>query len=91
MSDVYKSNEECSPGKRRKVLIMFGDVTSNKKLHPVVTGYLLWAENFLVPKYVRLNITNVLFMNIQNKRELQKTAINNLSGTEFKKFKRLYR
>lgn len=41
MSDVYKSNEECNPGKRRKVLIMFGDViadvTSNKKLHPVVT------------------------------------------------------
>ena len=40
MCDAYKSNEEYNPGKRRKVLIMFGhvitDVTSNKKLHPLV-------------------------------------------------------
>ena len=41
MKYIYKCVEECNPGKKIKVLIVFddmiADVTSNKKLHPAVT------------------------------------------------------
>ena len=44
MQDVYKNIEECSLGKKRKVLIVFDDMIvdkiDNKKLNPVVTGLL---------------------------------------------------
>ena len=41
MDDIYKNIEEYNPNKRRKLLIVFDDMTadmlSNKKLNPVVT------------------------------------------------------
>ena len=44
IQDVYKNIEECSLGKKRKVLIVFDDMIvdkiDNKKLNPVVTGLL---------------------------------------------------
>ena len=41
MQDVYKNIEDCNPGKKRKILIVFddmiADMINNKKLNPVVT------------------------------------------------------
>ena len=41
MEDVYKNIENYNPGKKRKILIVFDDMTAdminNKKLNPVVT------------------------------------------------------
>ena len=41
MQDPYKNIEECHPGKKRKVLIVFddmiADMISRKKLNPIVT------------------------------------------------------
>ena len=42
MCDIYKIIEECTPNKKRKVLIIFDDMIadmfSNKKLNSIVTG-----------------------------------------------------
>ena len=41
MQDVYKNIEDCNPGKKRKILIVFddmiADLMNNKKFNPVVT------------------------------------------------------
>ena len=41
MQDVYKNIEDYNPGKKRKIIIVFDDMTAdminNKKLNPVVT------------------------------------------------------
>ena len=48
MKNICKSIEKYNPGKKRKVLIMFGDmiadVASNKKLHPVVIELFIRGE-----------------------------------------------
>ena len=42
MQDIYKNINEYNPGKKRKILIVFGnmiaDMINNKKLNSVVTG-----------------------------------------------------
>ena len=52
MKDLYKSIEECNPGKYKKVLIvlddMISDVTSNKKLHPVATKLFNWGQKWSI-------------------------------------------
>ena len=51
MKHVSKSIDEYNPGKKRKILIVFDDiiagVTSNKKLHPVITELFIrgWEIN----------------------------------------------
>ena len=41
MDDIYKKIEEYNPNKKRKILIVFDDMTadmlSNKKLNPIIT------------------------------------------------------
>ena len=41
MDDIFKNIEECSPNKKRKILIVFNemiaDMLVNKKLNPIVT------------------------------------------------------
>ena len=41
MDDIYKNIEECNPNKKRKILIVFDDLTAdiliNKKVNPIVT------------------------------------------------------
>ena len=83
MRDIYKSVKKYNPGKRRKELIVFddmiADVTSNKRLHPVVTDsfimdkklniYLLFITQslFLAPKDVRIHIIHPFMINILKK------------------------
>ena len=102
MQDVYKNVEEYNPGKKRKILIVFGDMVAdminNKKLNPVVTELFIRGRKlnfsivfitqsyFKVPKEVRLNSTHFFIMKIPIKRELQQIATNHSSDIDFKDF-----
>ena len=95
MDDIYKNNEEYSPNKNRKILIVFDDMTadilSNKTLNPIVTEFFIRGRKlsiclifFVVPKNIRLNSTHYFIMKIPNKRE-------SLSDIDFKDFANLYK
>ena len=76
MEDVYKNIENYKPGKKRKILTVFGDMIAdminNKKFNPVVTELFIRGTKlnisiifitqsyFKVPKNVRLNSTYFL-------------------------------
>ena len=105
--DVYENLEDYNPTKKRKVLIVFGDmivdIGANKKLSPIVTELFLRGRKrnisfvfisqsyFKVPKTIRLNATHYLIMKIPIKRELQQIASNHLSDIDFKDFMKLYK
>ena len=46
---------------------------------------------FSVPKDVRLNLTHYLIMKINNKRKLQKIAINHSADIDYNDFMKIYR
>ena len=107
MQDIYKNIEDCNPGKKGKILIVFddmiADMINNKKLNPVVTELFIRGRKlnisivfitqsyFNVPKDVRLSPTHFFIMKIPNKRELQQTALNHSSDTDFKDFMKIYK
>ena len=102
MQVVYKNIKDYSPGKKRKIIIVFGDriadMINNKKLNPVVTELFLRGRKlnisiafitqsyFKVPNDVRLNSTHFLIMKISNKIQLQQIALNHSSDIDFKDF-----
>ena len=104
MQDAYKNIEECSLGMKRKILIVFDDMTSDmvdyKKLNPVVTELLIRDRKlsisvvfitqsyFKVPKDVRLNTIHFFVMKIPNKSE---QIANHSSDTDFKNFIKTYK
>ena len=77
MDNIYKNIEEYNPSKKRKILIVFDDMSnkmlSNKILNSVVTELLLRGRKlnislvfikqsyFKVPKDVRLNTTHFFY------------------------------
>ena len=105
--DVYKNIEDCNPGKKRKVLIVFDDMTAdminNKRLDSIVTELFIRDRKpnisivfitqsyFKVPKDVRLNSTHFCIMKVPNKRELQQIVLNHSSDIEFKDFMKFYK
>ena len=107
MSEVYKNIEDYNPDNKGKVLIVFhdmiADMINNKKLNPVVTELFIRGRKFnisifsitqsyfKVPKDVRLNSTHFFIMKIPNKGELQQTALNHSSDTDFKDFIKIYK
>ena len=54
MQDVYRNIEDYSPGKKRKILIVFDDMVAdminNKKINPVVN------EMFIIDRKIRLSL-----------------------------------
>ena len=84
MDDNYKNIEEYNPNKKRKILMVFDDMipdmSSNKKLNPLVTElfingrklllFLLHNLILLFQKNIRLNSTHYFIMKIRSKREL---------------------
>ena len=66
MHDVYKNIDEYNIGKKRKILIVFGnmiaDMINNKNLNTIVTELFIWG---------RLNTIHFFITKIPNKRELQ--------------------
>ena len=78
MDDIYKKIEEYNPNKKRKILIVFDDMTadmlSNKKLNPIITELFIRGRklnislvfitqsSFAVPKNIRLNSSHYFIM-----------------------------
>ena len=107
MQDVYKNINYYNPNKENKILIVFddmiADMINNKKLNSIVTELFIRGRKlnislvfitqsyFKVPKDVKLNTTHFFIMKIPNKRELQETALNHSSDTDFKDFVRTYK
>ena len=91
MDDVYNDIDDYNPSRKRKILIVFGDmiadIMTNKKFQAIIKElfircrklniYLVFITQsyFSVPKEVRLNSTH-LIMKIHNQRELQNIATN---------------
>ena len=97
MVDVYKNIDNYNPTRKRKILIVFDDILSNKKLQAVINelfiryGKLnfhlfLFQSYFSIQKDIRLNSTRYLIMKINNKRELQNNAINDSPDVDYKNF-----
>ena len=106
MNDIYKNIEKYNSNKKRKILIVFGDMIadmlSNKKLNPIVTklfvrGRKLNISLFFITqscfcaKSIRLNSTHYFIIKIPNKRELQQIVYNHSSNIDFKDFMNLYK
>ena len=86
MDDIHKNIGENNPNKKRKILIVFDDMTADmlrsEKLNPIVTGLFIRGRKlnisldfitqsyFAVPKNIRLNSTHYFIMKIPNKQEL---------------------
>ena len=106
MQDADKNIEEYNLGKKRKVLIVFDDMSadmiSNKRLNPIVTKLFIRGRkrnisiafitqsHFKVPKDVRINSTHFI-MKIPNKREIQQITTNHSSDIDFKDFIEIYK
>ena len=74
MDDIYRDVEEYNPNKKRKIFIVFDDITAdmlkNKNLNPIVTELFIRGRKlnisltfitqsyFAVPKNIRINSTN---------------------------------
>ena len=107
MQDVHKNIEDCNPGKKRKILIVFddmiADMINNKKPKPVVTELFIRGRKlnisiafitqsyFKVPRDVTLNSKHFFIMKIPNKRELQQIALNHSSDIDFKDVIKIYK
>ena len=107
MDDVYENIHDCNSSRKRKILIVFDDMTAdvmtNKKFQSIIKelfarcGKLnlslvfITQSYFSLPKDVRLNSTHYLIMKINNKRELQNIAINQSADIDYQGFIKNYR
>ena len=86
MHDVYKNIDEYNIGKKRKILIVLGnmiaDMINNKNLNSIATELFIWG---------RLNIIHFFITKIPNKRELQQIALNHPSDISTKDFINIYK
>ena len=82
---------------------MVSDIMSNKKFQTIIKELFLRRKKlnisivfitqsyFSVPKYVRLNSTHHLIMKINNRKELQNTAMRHSANIGYNDFVRIYR
>ena len=103
MQDVCKNIEDYNSIKKRKILIIFDDMTADMMLNPIVTELFIRDRKlnisivfitqsyFKVPKDVPLNSTHFFIMKIPNKRELHQIVLNHSSDIDFKDFMNIYK
>ena len=48
MKDFCNSIDECNPGKKREVFLVFDDMISNKKYNPVVTKLFITGWELII-------------------------------------------
>ena len=82
---------------------MIADIMSNKTFTAIIKELFIRCRKlnislvfiiqsyFYVPKHVRLNSTHHLIMKINNRKELQKIAINHSADIDYKCFVKIYR
>ena len=95
---VYQNSEDYNPTKKRRVLIVFDDMTTGLESNQIVTELFLRGRKlnislvftsqsyFKVPKTIKLNATHYFIMKIPNKGELQHIASSHSSEIDFKDF-----
>ena len=107
MNDVFSNIDDCNPKRKRRILIVFGDmiadIMANKKCESVIRELFVRCRKlnisivfiaqsyFRTPQDARLNSTHYLLMKIQNKRELQNITQDNSGDIDFKDFLKIYR
>ena len=107
MNDVHENIDLYNPNRRRKILIVFGDmiadIMTNKTFQSIIkelfircrkiniSHVVITQSYFSVPKNVRLNSMHYLIIKINNKRELQNIAINHFADIDYKDFIKIYR
>ena len=107
MDDVYNNIDDYNPKRKRKLLIVFddmsADIMTNKRFQTIIKELFIRCKQlnislvfitqsyFSVPKEVRLNSTRYLIVKIHNKRGLQQTAINRSADIDYKVFMKIYR
>ena len=107
MDDVYENINDYNPNRRRKILIVFddmsADIMTNKKFQAIIKELFIRCRKinislvfitqsyFSVPKNARLNSTHYFIMKINNKRELQNITINHSADIDYKDFIKIYR
>ena len=105
IDNVYKNMQDYNPTKKRRLLIVFDNITADmefhKKLSQKVTEFFLRGRKlnislvsqsyFKIPKTVRRNATHYFIVKITNKRKIQEIASNHLSDIGFNDFMKLYK
>ena len=103
MDDIYEEIDDYNPNRKRKILIEFADITTNKKVRATIEELFIRCRKlnislvfitksyFSVPKDVRLNSTHYLIMKMNNKKELQKIAFNHTADIDYEYFMKIYR
>ena len=102
MDNVYENINDYNPCRKRKVFVAFddmiADIMTNKKFQSIIKELFIRCRRlnislvfitqcyFCVPKDVRLNSTHYLIMKINNRKKLQKTAINHSAGNDYRDF-----
>ena len=107
MDDILENIEDYNKKRKRKILIVFDDMTSHvmsdKKAQQVlkelfircrklnISLCLLNQSYFSIPKDVRLNCTHYIIFKINNKKDLQKITINHSSDIDYKDIINIFR
>ena len=103
MDDVYENIDDNNPSRKRRILIVFDNIMTKKKIQAIVQELFIRCRKlnisvafitqfyFSVPEDVRLNSTRYLIMKVNNRKELQNIAINHSAGTDYKDFMKIYR
>ena len=102
MDDIFENFDDYKKKRKRKVLIVFDDmilhVKSNKKAQQVLKDLFIRCRKlnislcfltqsyFSIPKDVKFNCTHYIIFKLNNKRELQNTAINHSDDIDYKDF-----
>ena len=95
-----------SSRKRKILIVfddMIADIMTNKKFQAIIKELFIryfrklnislvfiTQSYFFVPKDLRLNSTHYLIMKINNKKELQNTAINHSADIDYQNFMKIY-
>ena len=92
--------------KERKLIVfddMIADIMTNKKCQAIIKELFIRCRKliislvfitqsyFSVPKDARLDSTHYLIMKINNRKELQNTAIDHSADIDYKDFRKIYR
>ena len=101
MDDIYEEIDDYNPNRKRKILIEFADITTNKKVRATIEELFIRCRKlnislvfitqsyFSVSKDVRLNSTH-LIKKINNRKEWQNIVINHSGDIDYKDFMTIY-
>ena len=107
MNDVYENIDNYNPNRKRKVLIVFGDmiadIMTNKRFQSIIEDLFIRCRKsnislvfitqsyFSVPKVVILNLPRYLIMKINNKKESQNITINHSADIDYRDLIKMYK